>query len=312
MTIDNDILDNEIRVIGPSRPAIRQKQPSTTGKTYIWMTISTLVTMVTIAMAAFLWIRPSQEKDIPDTSTDAPANGAEIIDNEMTAAPEIAQVGTYPESSAEPYAEYKVMTVGETTIDIYIPHNAVPKLAIGNAVIRDENVVMAFQAADVRADNGKIVGAFVLAGEPIAWGLSKKGYCAIIEGKITIGTAANSPLFEEATEKGGYFFRQYALVDNGVPVKNQQTSSAIRKALCSRAGEIFVAIGRTPMTINDFSQALASLGVENAIYLMGGGSYGFYRTTSTAANTTTGKTRIDIGLHHRTYQYENYIYWSRE
>lgn len=61
------------------------------------------------------------------------------------------------------------------------------------------------QAADVRADNGDIVGAFVLKGEPKAWGLSKKGFCATISGNVTIGVANNTPLFEEATETEGYF-----------------------------------------------------------------------------------------------------------
>lgn len=44
-------------------------------------------------------------------------------------------------------------------------------------------------------------------------------YCGVIDGKLTVGVADNSPLFEEATEKGGYFFRQYPLVDNGVLVE---------------------------------------------------------------------------------------------
>ena len=50
----------------------------------------------------------------------------------------------------------------------------------------------------MRADNGGIVGAFVLKGEPKAWGLSKCGYCASIDGKVTIGVADNSPLFGHA------------------------------------------------------------------------------------------------------------------
>ena len=45
------------------------------------------------------------------------------------------------------------------------------------------------QAADIRADNGKIVGAFVLKGDPLSWGLSKRGYCGIIDGKLTVGVA---------------------------------------------------------------------------------------------------------------------------
>ena len=44
---------------------------------------------------------------------------------------------------------------------------------------------------------------------------------AIINDKITIGIADNSPLFEQATETGGYFFRQYPLVDNGKLVENE-------------------------------------------------------------------------------------------
>ena len=86
---------------------------------------------------------------------------------------------------------------------------------------KDTTVIFAAQAADVRADNGGIVGAFVLKGEPKAWGLSKKGYCASINGQITIGMADNSPLFEQATEEGGYFFRQYPLVSNGEIVENE-------------------------------------------------------------------------------------------
>lgn len=74
---------------------------------------------------------------------------------------------------------------------------------IGVPDIFDKSIILATQAADVRADNGKIVGAFVVKGKPYSWGLS------------------NSPLFEEATEKGGYFFRQYPLVDKGVLVGNE-------------------------------------------------------------------------------------------
>lgn len=33
---------------------------------------------------------------------------------------------------------------------------------------------------------------------------------------MTVGVDDNSPLFEEATEKGGYFFRQFPLVDNAI------------------------------------------------------------------------------------------------
>lgn len=89
---------------------------------------------------------------------------------------------------------------------IYLPLNATPHIEVGYQAVRDTaRYILFFQAADVRADNGKIVGAFVRQGKPLSWGLSKQGYCAIIEGEVTIGVAANSPLFEEATERGGDF-----------------------------------------------------------------------------------------------------------
>ena len=52
----------------------------------------------------------------------------------------------------------------------------------------------------------------------------------MIDGKVTIGVAENSSLFEEATEKGGYFFRQYPLVDKGTLVENELKSNWRRLA----------------------------------------------------------------------------------
>ena len=91
----------------------------------------------------------------------------------------------------------------------------------------------------------------MLKGKPLAWGLSKKGYCAIIDGKVTIGTAENSPLFEEATEKEGYFFRQYPLVDRGTLVESELKNKTMRKALCDRDGQIFVAVSQTDESMHD-------------------------------------------------------------
>ena len=190
-------------------------------------------------------------------------------------------------------------------MDIYIPHNAKPSLAIGTPDIFDKNIVLVTQAADIRADNGKINGAYVLAGKPMAWGLSKKGYVGIIDDKITVGVADNSPLFEEATEKGGYFFRQYPLVDNGVLVENEPKGKAIRKAICDRAGEIIVVMSISPESFHDFAQALVDLQVDNAVYLVGSDSYGFFRDKYDHLTQICEKRR-------EGYKYENYIKWTIE
>ena len=157
---------------------------------------------------------------------------------------------------------------------LYLPHHVSMSLQLGTIDRKDNTILFATQAADVRAENGGIVGAFVLEGEPKAWGLSKNGYCAIINDTVRVGVANNSPLFEEATEKGGYFFRQFPLVDNGMLVENEQKGKSVRRALCDRNGEIFTIETLSAESFHDFAQALVDLGVDNAIYLVGSNAYG--------------------------------------
>jgi hypothetical protein len=148
-------------------------------------------------------------------------------------------------------------------------------LHVGKIDKEDKDIIYVAQAADVRADNGGIVGAFVLKGVPRAWGLSKSGFCASINGVVTIGVADNSPLFEQATEEGGYFFRQYPLVKDGQLIDNEPKGKSIRRAICDRQGEIFMVETGTIESFHDFAQALVDLGVDQAVYLVGSAAYGW-------------------------------------
>ena len=210
-------------------------------------------------------------------------------------------LGNYTDT-VKTYTEHLRDTINDIPLDIYIPHNAVPELVLGVPDLHDKSIVFTTQAADIRADNGKIVGAFVLKGKPLSWGLSKKGYCGIIDDKITVGVADNSPLFEEATEKGGFFFRQYPLVDKGVLVENEPKGKSIRKALCDRNGEIMVIMSTTPESFHDFAQALIDMKVDNAIYLVGGISFGYFRDFYDQLSIIYNK-------HRYGYKYENFIVW---
>ena len=232
-----------------------------------------------------------------------PGNDPVVFDSSIKE--KIEPLGNYADTTGKAYTEHLELTINDIPLDSYIPHNAKPSLAIGTPDIFDKNIVLVTQAADIRADNGKINGAFVLAGKPMAWGLSKKGYVGIIDDKITVGVADNSPLFEEATEKGGYFFRQYPLVDNGVLVENEPKGKAIRKAICDRAGEIIVVMSISPESFHDFAQALVDLQVDNAVYLVGSDSYGFFRDKYDHLTQICEKRR-------EGYKYENYIKWTIE
>ena len=237
-------------------------------------------------------------KDVPeDPNVGLFENAPEQVEHKP-----VSPLGTTTDAH---YTEKLDTVINDVHLSIYIPHNAKPELTLGVPDRKDKNIILAAQAADIRKDNRKILGAFVLKGEPLAWGLSKKGFCAIIEDKVTVGVSENSPLFEEATEKEGYFFRQFPLVDNGTLVESDQKNKTMRKALCSRAGQLFMAVSETDESMHDFAQALVDLGVENAIYLVGShSSFGWY------INGAGEKTLFAPDVHRGTYKNENYIVWK--
>jgi hypothetical protein len=173
------------------------------------------------------------------------------------------------------FTELRDTTINDVPLRLYIPHNAELSLHVGKMDREDEDVVYTAEAAFIRADNHAILGAFVLKGEPLAWGLSMRGYCASIDGEVTVGVADNSPLFEEAINRGGYFFRQYPLVDEGVFVANEPKYKSVRRAICERNGEIFMIESLTRESFHDFTQALVDLGVNNAVNLAGSEAYGW-------------------------------------
>ena len=287
-----EIQDDELRVIG--RSATTQTEGKS--KKWRWLIAVGVVVIAVFAIVLALSYKPEVEivPDVFDSST--------TLEQQVIALDEVVPIGDYSDTTEIAYTEYLQKNVNDIPLDLYIPHNAKPILTLGTPDISDKNIVLVTQAADIRADNGKINGAYVIAGEPLAWGLSKKGYVGIIDGKIKVGVADNSPLFEEATEKNGYFFRQYALVDNGVLVENEPKGKAIRKAICDRRGEILVVMSKTPESFHDFAQALVDMQIDNAVYLVGADSYGYFRD-KTGHFTQICNKRRDV------YKYENYICW---
>lgn len=259
-----DIRDDQIRIVGEGV----KKNPLPRS---VWIIILTILGLVAIGII-FLATSHHQEEEIkqlkePEPSYFEPVKELEPIRRQW--------IGREVDSLAQGFIEIRDTSVNDIPIRIYIPHNAEMSLHIGRMDKSDKSVIFAAQAADVRADNGGIVGAFVLNGEPKAWGLSKKGFCASINGEVTIGVAENSPLFEKATEQGGYFFRQYPLVKDGQLIDNEPKGKSIRRAICDRQGEIFMVETGTIESFHDFAQALVDLGVNQAVYLVGSLAYGW-------------------------------------
>ena len=259
MTKMSDINDNEIRVIGGDGGGGGKKRLPW----WVWVIVG--VVAVAIAVVA-LWPKPQPEETTsPDTTT--------------VTEPETTDIWHSNTDNSLPSCTIVTDTLIDTLhLRIFTPYNATPELHIGRLDTADTDIILAAMAADLRRDNGRIVGAFVHAGEPLSWGLSKRGYCAIFDGQITIGVAENSPLFEQATEQGGYFFRQYPAVDKGVMVENNPENASFRRALCLLNGRVCIIACTDRVLMNDFSATLVKLGVSEAILLVGGTADGWCRT----------------------------------
>ncbi len=276
----NEIGDNEIRVIGT--------QPR---KTKLW--IAVVVTLAVIAIVlGFLCFGDNEER-----------NSTEILDPQ----PKITRVDN---ATLPKYMELKDTTINNIPLRLAIPHNATMQLHIGEISPKDSSVIYAAMAADLRADNGGIVSAFVLNGELKAKGSAKKGYCAIIDDKVTIGVAQSSPLFEEAIEKNGYFFRQYPLVDNGKVVENKLQNRAIRRAICTRQDEVFIVESLSRESLHDFAQSLVDMGVENAITLVGGDTYSWAVDSTKTHHYFGNAEAFSAPKDSTTPDNRNYIIWK--
>jgi hypothetical protein len=137
-------------------------------------------------------------------------------------------------------------------------------------------LLLAVMAADVRADNRDIVGDFVVDGRQLARGEKKEGYCAILDGVPVVGRGGEADL-KRAVDGKGSFFRQYVLVSEGVAMPPKPKGKNHRRALCVMGNRMFVVASGDRESYHDFATALADLGVDDAIALVGTESLLMYR-----------------------------------
>ena len=291
MNDNYEIGDNEVRVVGGDEGNGKNPRP---------LRIIIAVAAV-LALAAVVLFVVFHKKD-----NAAEGNKPSDTDNQ-TVAEAIDSVWFCNADNSSP----SEIAVSDTIIDsmqLYIltPYNATPELFVGQLDTMDNSILFAAQAADLSRDRGKIVGAFICAGEPLSWGLSKKGYCAIFGDSITVGMADNSPLFEQATDVGGYFFRQYPAVSEGKMVENKPENRSYRRALCTLNGKICVVYTTDRVMMNDFSTALVKLGVRDAIFLVGSTAHGWYRQ---ATDNSVVQLGYPVGSRMK---YVNYLVFRRQ
>lgn len=272
MKSEKEIQDDEIRVIGnpdqttppdPNQGRIRKRVSGGV------IAAGSVLVVLIVAAASYLLGRSEGETQEYDYTT--------VLETKQENAnrhpSSVTSTDTDPADSTA-YVTITEESVNDVPLYLYTPHHAQPTLTLGLPDKGDSTLVFVAQAADI-GGHGEIIGAFVYRGEIMARALSKGGYCAILGDRMEIGVSPNTPLFDEAVQQKGYFFRQYPLVDNGQPVENRPKGKAIRRAIGERRGEVVMVESRSAESFHDFAEALADLGFRNAIYLVGSSAYGW-------------------------------------
>lgn len=302
----HEINDDEIRIISSDSDIQMQHSHSSKEKVEqkkninwtIWLIIGSVILIG--ALAVFFWweVKKDTEESITSDYISYKAS-QEIFNREL-----VSEVPVQKKTiSRNGYVEINDTVINKAPLTIFVPKNSVPRLKLGVDALKDTTAVFVVPAADVRKDNGQIVGSYVYEGNLLSRGQSKAGFCAIINGKLIIGVADSTPYLEQAIESGGYFFRQYPLVVGGQAVENKLKLSSFRKALAELNGEIVVIMNHEKQTLNEFANTLIDIGVINAIYLVGSTAPGF-------AIEADGK-KIEFGKEIENIpENANYIVWQ--
>lgn len=249
-----ELSDNEIRIIGAGDPTPQPGRPR-----WHWG----VVVLVVLLLAASLWWCGRSRGN--SASEEVYFDSMTVVSDSVPAVP----------STSQSIDSLMGVTLRDTVVNdiplaIYTPHNLHASLHVGLLhEAGDSSILMALQAADLRADNMEIVSAFVLRGELLARGTAKQGFCAIIDGTITLGVDEATPYFERAIAREGDFFRQYPLVSDRKVVENRIKNKAIRRALVTLGDRVVVVATRSRESLHDFSQALVDIGANTAINLVG-------------------------------------------
>lgn len=302
MNIIDDISDNEIRIIGsenhivaptPSSNDGSAEPPKNENKRNRWKGIAiALFFLIAIVIASLVTLYKSNNKRIVIEEIND-VDSVELRENETVTVKQDIKASVVISED----------TINDIGLIVLTPEGCHPRLHLGRIDTLDSNILLCAHAADVRGDNGEIVSAYVLDGEPKSRGVAKRGFCAIINDTVSLGMAEETSLYERVVETKGSFFRQYPLVHDSQMIENRPKGKAVRKSLCMLDGKVCIILSKERESFHDFAQALADYGVSEALALTGGESTLFARDTN-------GKI-ISYGNFNYNYKNNNYIVFEK-
>ena len=256
----DEIGEEEIRIIGPGTrretdaERERDKHRHQGGRSWWPATLAVAIAALCIAL-----VMVSRGKGTPASPVEEPTQEKQ---------PQPRPTAKQPTA----YATVADTTVNDIPMHIFTPHNAVPMLVTGNVDFeKHPDYILGAMAADYGMDHGtwRIVGGFIHRGTLISHSVSKWGFCAILHGRVTLGRSLSTSLFEQCLAEGGDFFRHDALVSDGKVTNHNSKPRSIRRALITQGGVTSVVETEIVVSNGEFAQALAALGADQAISLVG-------------------------------------------
>ena len=147
----------------------------------------------------------------------------------------------------------------------------------------DRSLVLFMRSADYHPD-GSIEGSFVMDGRRLKSKsrIERSGYVALSsEGRPVIGISSSDKVAEEMEDTKGDFFRQFVLLGDGELPRNFYLHGKVERSAIGRMadGSLHYIRTRHKETMYDFADALREYGIVDAVYITGGNSYDFFRTT---------------------------------
>lgn len=297
---EDNMSDDEIRILSPdnykkspqNHNSTEKEKPKNKNKIYFfWIIIFAFICVIGLLYICFF----SRGKVSLHKINESPTVSADTLSLEIL---------KDNEETGPAYAILNDTVVNDIPMRVWTPVGGHIEMFLGADPSVDTNVILAAHAADLRDDDGTPAGAFVYKGNLMSKGHSKYGFCAMIDGEVSIGRQVETPLFERAIEKNGSFFRQYSLVTNGNLMSVPPKGKSIRRALCLKDNSFQLYETSTPESYHDFSQALVDIGVTEALALVGGNSAVMWRDEE-------GNLSCDGGIFGHNYPNENYIIWRR-
>ncbi|WP_289160929.1 hypothetical protein [uncultured Parabacteroides sp.] len=249
--------EDEIEVLGT---LLRRREK---GKA-VWVGLSALCLL--LLLGGVVWLGGSSENE-------------ELSEEETTETEQPVIVASDTLSRKTSSIVLSVDSINDVKIRMYALHGLSVRLSLDLPDKGDTTLLLVVQAADIRRDNGGIVGDFVLRGERLSRGKRKSGYCAIRDGQVVLGNAVDDDMMEQCIQQKGDFFRQYPLVMNGEIQENRLKGKALRRALARQGGNLYFVESCNHESVYDFSEALVDFGFSEALYLVGGSAYGWWRET---------------------------------